>query len=316
MKVKRDMMHPEVRFKGSLIRTFIPSMNVLGFRALDWLRRKKYQGKWKSDLSNFSEQFLSRKDGTKLRIVIAKLKNQTETVPGVLWLHGGGYVSGVPEQNRDYIDLFLEEEPCVFVAPDYMLATEKPYPAALDDCYETLLWMVENAEELGIDPDRIILAGTSAGGGLVAAVSLYARDHNGPAIMFQMPLYPMLDDRMQTASMKDNDAPVWCEKSNRNAWHLYLEGKEGTDEVSPYASPSRATNYTGLPPTISIIGTVDPFYDETLDYLHHLEQAGVPVAFRAYEGCFHGFDQMDFEIGREAVRYELDQFKRALDEYH
>ncbi len=152
----------------------------------------------------------------------------------------------------------------VVVSPYYTLSVDKPYPAALDDCYVSLLWLKDNGERYGVRSDQIFIGGDSAGGGLTAALSLYARDKGEVNIAFQMPLYPMLDDRT-TVSSSDNMAPVWNEKSNENGWELYLGGLYGMADVPAYAAPARATDYSGLPPTCSFVGSVEPFLDETND---------------------------------------------------
>ena len=116
-----------------------------------------------------------------------------------------------------------------------------------------------------------------------------------------MPLYPMLDDTMQTASMKDNDAPVWCEESNQSAWALYLGELVGTNAVEKYAAPFRETDYRNLPPAYTLVGSVDPFCDETLTYFQRLEAAGVSAECDVYEGCPHAFIIFDTKISRQAV---------------
>src|SRR5690606_30824760 len=130
-------------------------------------------------------------------------------VPGVLWIHGGGYAQGVPEMSHDMYRQLIGTRDCVIVAPDYRLSIDAPYPAALEDCYEVLLWMKDHAQELGIRSDQLMVGGESAGGGLTAALAMYARDRGEVNLAFQMPLYPMIDDRMVTESAGDNNAYVW-----------------------------------------------------------------------------------------------------------
>lgn len=137
---------------------------------------------------------------------------------------------------------------CV-VAPDYTLSSVKPYPAALEDAFTALLWLKENRERLGIDSEKFVVGGESAGGGLAAALCIYARDKNINNIAFQMPLYPMLDDRV-TETSKCNNAPVWDTKANKSAWRIYLGDRVMNNYVSPYAAPARNENYLNLPPAI------------------------------------------------------------------
>lgn len=164
-------------------------------------RMEKQKGKAIEGLYS-SQEWITRKDGSKLRICIYKPLNSKNDVPGVLWLHGGGYAQGIPETFADTYKRLIEASDCVIIAPDYRLSIEAPYPAALEDSYAALLWMKSHASELGIRDNQLIVGGESAGGGLTAALTLYARDKQEVNIAFQMPLYPMIDDRMRTESAK------------------------------------------------------------------------------------------------------------------
>lgn len=212
---------------------------------------------------------------------------------------------------------FIEVSNCVVIAPDYRLSVEAPYPAALEDSYETLLWMRNHAKELGIRHNQLMVGGDSAGGGLTTALTLYARDKGEVSIAFQMPLYPMLDDRMTSDSAKDNNAPVWNSKSNFNAWKLYLGELFGTSIVSYYAAPARAEDYRNLPPTATFVGELEPFRDETILYVDNLRKAGVPVEFEMYKGCYHAFEQMcpKAEVSKRAITFIINSFRYATEHY-
>jgi len=235
-------------------------------------------------------------------------------LPGVLFLHGGGYAFGCPELFGSTYRMVMRARACVILAPDYRKSFDAPYPAAVNDCYATLLWMKRNAAELGIRDDQLIVMGQSAGGGLTAAVSLMARDRDDVRIAFQLPLYPMIDDRMTTESARDNDAPLWSSAHNRLGWALYLGGLSG-DDVPKYAAPARETDYASLPPTATFVGDLDPFRDETLEYVEHLRAAGVPVECRVFKGCYHGFDAIrpGARVSRDANGFMCEQFARAVD---
>ena len=231
---------------------------------------------------------------------------------GILYIHGGGYILGTPEMTDGSCVQMATELGCVVVSVDYRLAPEHPYPAPLEDCYAALGWFSENAATLGADSNNIAVVGGSAGGGLVAALSLMARDRKGPAIAFQAPLYPMIDDRNITASSREfTDPRVWSREKNLAAWEMYLGPLYGGD-VPQYASPSRAEDMSGLPPTYTIVGALDLFRDETIDYVARLLQAGVPTEFHIYPGCFHGFDMFPCEVGRRASDELIGALKRAL----
>jgi acetyl esterase/lipase len=262
-----------------------------------------------------SQEWIDLKNGTDMRLCIYRPKKQVKNVPGILWLHGGGYATGIPEQAMKIAKIFIQARDCIVVAPDYRLSLQAPYPAALEDSYRTLLWMRENAERLGIDESKFIVGGNSAGGGLTAALSLYARDKKDVNIAFQLPLYPMLDDRMLEESAIENNAPVWNSKSNLNAWKLYLGDRFGASDVPEYAAPARAKDFSGLPPAVTFVGDLDPFRDETIRYVKNLRKAGVRVDFKIFKGCYHGFDQIcpKADISKKAISFVEKSFKKAVD---
>lgn len=247
-----------------------------------------------------------------VRIKIYEPSVKKGVLPGILYIHGGGYILGSADMMDPALQQLVSELECVIVSVDYRLAPEHPFPAPLEDCYAALQWFSENAQELGSDSSRIAVMGPSAGGGLTAALSLLARDRNGPSILFQMPLYPMLDDRNMTKSSHEiTDERVWSQAKTRLAWEMYL-GETG--EVSPYAAPARATDLSGLPPTYTCVGDLDPFRDETIDYVLRLTQAGVPTEFHLYPGCFHGFEEYfpSAEISQSFTKEYHAALKSAL----
>ena len=245
----------------------------------------------------------------KIRLLILRPLDQgTKKVPGVLWIHGGGYQSGSAKDVFATRALSLVVKfGAVLVAPDYRLSRRHPYPAALHDCYASLLYLRDHAEELGVRSDQIMVGGESAGGGMAAALCLLSRDRGEVNIAFQMPLYPMLDDR-DTASSADNHAPNWNTKRNHKAWKRYLREAYGTDFVSCYAAPARCENYTRLPPCYTFVGDIEPFYQETVDYVRHLKEAGVEAEVDVWPGWFHAYDL--FFPAKEVVRDAIAAFEQ------
>ena len=236
--------------------------------------------------------------------------------PGVLWIHGGGYSMGMPEMVYFSRGISLARKfGAVVLAPDYRLSKEAPYPAALEDCWAALVWLKEHAAELGVRTDQIIVGGESAGGGLTAALCMLARDRGQVRIAFQLPLYPMLDDR-DTPSSRDNHAPVWNTRRNHRGWRLYLRGLAGA-EPPPTAAPARQTDYRNLPPAYTFVGDAEPFYCETLDYIRRLREAGVPAEVHVYPTCFHAFDLYLHwtRKGRTAIRRFEQWVAFALEHY-
>ncbi len=314
MHVRPEDIDPELRTAGRLSRFLFPPKEWF-FRLARRLTARAAGGDVPG-LECDEQRIPSLEDGTDVRLRVYRSKSGTrrEGVPGVLFLHGGGYAIGSPEMNGGLYETLIGLRDCVVVAPDYRKSLAAPYPAALHDSYAALLWMKENAAALGIRDDQLLVMGQSAGGGLAAAVTLMARDRGDVKVAFQLPLYPMIDDRNETASVRDNDAPVWSEKHNQLAWRLYL-GELSGGAVPKYAAPARETDYAGLPPTATFVGDLDPFRDETIAYVENLEAAGIPVAFKRFEGCYHGFDGIgaNTRVGREANAFVNEQFASAID---
>ena len=210
--------------------------------------------------------------------------------PGILWIHGGGYESGMAEMV--YVSramALVRKYGAVVVSPQYTLSVKDPYPAAMEDCYAALVYMHDHAEELGFNRNRILIGGESAGGGLAAALCMVARDRGEVRIRYQMPLYPMLDCE-DTDSSRDNHGIMWNTRRNHAAWKRYLRNVE--KPVSCYASPSRCTDYSNLPPAYTFVCDGEPFYCETLTYIQNLKQAGVDAHVDVYPGRVHAFDML------------------------
>ncbi len=316
MPVHPSQIDPELRRRGTLIRRIRSARTEEQLRRSSalpgpvdrLLRRRVPAGLVRS------EEWIRRPDGSRLRILVYRARDARPDAPGLLWLHGGGYATGAPEFEASSFRPLIAGSGAVVVSPDYRLSPEAPYPAALDDSYAALLWLKDNAVRLGVRPDQIAVAGGSAGGGLTAATTLYARDEGEVAVAFQMPLYPMIDDRGETESGRDNDAPVWDSVTNRSAWRLYLGDLYGAADVPAYAAPARATDHAGLPPTMTFVGSLDPFRDETVHYVENLRAAGVPVEFREFAGAYHGFDVLvpKASASRAAAAFRDQWFGHAV----
>lgn len=226
----------------------------------------------------------------KLKLLILSPRNRRTDRTGLLWIHGGGYVTGMAGMvHHSRAKNLVRNCGAVVVSPAYRLAGKAPYPAALEDCHAALVYLKEHAAELGVRTDQIMVGGESAGGGLAAALCMYEKDIGGVNIAFQMPLYPMLDCE-ETETSRDNHAPVWNTKRNRYGWKKYLAGWSG--EVPCYASAARRKDYAGLPPAYTFVTTAEPFYSETVAYIENLKKAGVPSEIDIYPGLYHAFDML------------------------
>ncbi len=316
MKVTNKMIHKDVRLIGSVLRHFTKNVSEEGFRKSRDSSAKKIE-KARTKSAHMEKIFLSRPDQTKMRTLILTPDHEASQMPAVLFLHGGGYVLGTPEEKIEFMERLMGAADCLMVAPDYTLALDAPYPAALDDAYLALLWLRDNAEKYGARKDQIFVVGESAGGGLAAALAILARDRGEVKIAFQMPLFPMLDDRGITPSAKDNDAPIWNSRSNELAWRLYLGPLYKTPDVPCYAAPSRLEDFSNLPPAYSYVGSVEPFYDETRIYFEKLKEAGIECHLDVYPGGFHGFDAVaaNKPLGKEARRKLYAAFRYAANHY-
>ena len=239
--------------------------------------------------------------------------------PGILWIHGGGYVTGMAKMiYMSRAIALVKKYGAVVVTPEYRLSKEAPYPAALQDCYAALKYLKEQAEALGVNSSQIMVGGESAGGGLTAALCMYARDKREVNIAYQMPLYPMMDN-LDTDSSRDNHAPVWNTKRNHMGWKAYLgDLYELGEKVSPYAAAARQTDYANLPPAYTFVGDIEPFYCETLTYIENLKKAGVEASVDVYPNCFHAFDMLlPFKkVSKQAIAEFEKRYLEACEKYY
>ncbi|MFJ3230795.1 alpha/beta hydrolase [Streptomyces sp. NPDC086787] len=236
-------------------------------------------------------------------------------LPVVYHVHGGGMIVGNNRVGVDFPLAWAEELGAVVVSVEYRLAPEHPYPAPVDDVYAGLLWTAEHAEEIGGDPERIVVAGASAGGGLVAALALLLRDRGGPRPIGQLLMSPMLDDRNDTPSSHQMaGVGVWDRTANETGWTALLGERRGGPDVSQYASPARATDLSGLPPAFLDVGSAETFRDEVVDFASRIWQAGGVAELHVWPGGFHGFDGFvpQAAISRSCRAAHLDWLRRLL----
>ena len=226
--------------------------------------------------------------------------------PAVLDIHGGGFAAGSRVMS-DPVNLEIARQiGAVVVSVEYRLAPETPFPGPAEDCYAALQWLVEHADELGVDVARVAVYGDSAGGGLAATTALLARDRGGPALAMQVLIEPELDDRLQTHSMRTGtDTPVWFYDNAVLSWQYYLSGQE----ANGYAAPARMEDLSGLPPTYLTVNELDPLRDEGLEYAQRLLTAGVPTELHCFAGTFHGFLMV---AGAQVTQRALDMLLEAL----
>jgi acetyl esterase len=213
------------------------------------------------------------------------------SLPLVAFFHGGGWVLCGLDSHDETCRQLANGTGAIVMSVDYRLAPEHRFPTAAEDAYAATRWLAANGAGLGGDPARLAVAGDSAGGNLAAAVALMARDRGGPALVFQLLIYPVLDHASDTASHKENATGYFLTAdAMRWFWAQYL-GPDG-DGADPYVSPLRAADLTGLPPAHVVTAEFDPLRDEGEAYAALLTAAGVPAESRRYDGAFHGFFSM------------------------
>ena len=265
-----------------------------GFNAIRDIRERRQkleeqQQKWAKDqppnenVVTEDREIPGPENAPPVGVRIYRPKAASGVLPGIFFIHGGGIMGSVEGENLKAAEL-CEAIQAVVVSVEYRLAPEHPHPAPVQDCYAALKWMAQNADELAFDVDRLAVVGGSAGGGLTIATTMMAWDKGFPRICFQMPLYPMIDDRNETPSSYEiMDVGIWDREGNVEAWQWYLGGKPADD----YAAPARAENLAGLPPTFIDVGELDLFRDEDIQFAARLIQAGVPTELHVYPGAYH-----------------------------
>jgi acetyl esterase/lipase len=232
-----------------------------------------------------------------LRLRVYKPKTMKPPAPVLVWIHGGGFIIGTVEMDDANVSQFAQELGILIVSVDYRLAPDHPFPIPLEDCHTALKWVHDHADMLGIDPNRIAIGGGSAGGGLAASLVQRAQDQGEVHPIFQLLVYPMLDDNSALISdLPHKELLTWTQESNRFGWESYLQQPCGLDQVPPYSVASRRDDLIGLPPAWIGVGTLDLFYEEDVAYAKKLKQCGVDCELEIIPGAFHGFDALDLGL--------------------
>jgi acetyl esterase/lipase len=296
-------IHPDLKKKFSNFT--ISSWNISIFRFLF-----KYFIP-KGTIPIMIETLVLNRDGIKLRIHKPKNKEPNSVL---LWIHGGGLIIGDPSQDDLRCAHFAKELGILVVAAKYRLAPQHSYPAAIDDCFATWSILQKYSKELGIDPQKIAIGGSSAGGGLAANLAIRIRDEGGIQPVGQLLLYPMLDDRTTLRTdIGYKEHLVWNHKSNITGWNAYLGKECGTDHVLKYAAAARHKNLKNLPPAWIGVGTLDLFYDENVDYARRLKENEVLTDLEIINGAYHGFDGIDTEsVISKSFVCKMVEFLRSL----
>lgn len=240
-----------------------------------------------------------------------------DPAPAIVYLHGGGWVTGSVETCDEVCRTLANEAESVVVSVEYRRAPEHPFPEPLLDSYAAVEWVAEHADRLGVDDDRLAVGGDSAGGNLAAATSLLARDRDADFdLAYQFLVYPLVDYPFEAGAPGDSEAEsLLTEADVEWYWDNYLA--RPLDGHHPYAAPSRTRDLSGLPPATVLTAEFDPVRDEAVRYADRLEEAGVAVTHRHYDRMIHGFVEMlvepDLEQARDALGALADDFHASFD---
>jgi len=231
--------------------------------------------------------------------------------PALVYFHGGGWVTGDIDTHEGICRTLANAADCVVASVDYRCAPEHQFPTAAEDAYAATRWVAEHARELGVDARRIAVQGDSAGGNLAAAVALMARDRGGPALSFQVLVYPVTDcDFARPSCVENAEGYLLTTDSMQYYWDCYAPGDT---RLNPYASPLRAKSLAGLPGALVITAEYDPLRDEGEAYARALAAAGVSVAHSQYPGMIHAFYRFTnvLDAARAAVAETVAALQKA-----
>ena len=243
-----------------------------------------------------------------LRCLIIDPIPDADNRPAMLYLHGGGFVFGSPDITLPTAQKLAEDVGCLIILPDYRLAPEHPFPAALEDGLRTLSWLDRNAEQLKLDKSRIAIGGDSAGGGhaVVLTAALNSRSSITPSYLFLA--YPMLDN--ETGLDGEGGTSIWTAANNKFGWGAYLGG-ETAGNIAEEAVPAKIADLRNFPSVFLATGTLDLFFDENLTFVKKLQNQGVAVKQHIFKGAYHAFDVLvpEAKISQDFHRVCVDSLK-------
>jgi acetyl esterase/lipase len=312
-KMDYHEIHPELqRFAKMMPRMTFNSKNLRLWRFL-YRFNKARRNPEDVHIDNID---IPSRDGPKsIRLRVYRRKELATPAPVLIWLHGGGYILGKPEQDDSTCIQYVREAGIVVVSVDYRCAPEQSFPKALQDSADTLKWAHTKGAQLGMDASRIAVGGASAGGGLAAALVQFAQHHHETQPVLQLLVYPMLDDRTcLRPDLAERDYLVWNCKSNRFGWEAYLGIPCGAENPPPFSVPARTEDLRGLPPAWIGVGSLDLFHDESVAYGQRLRDGGVACEIVVVPGAFHGFDLAGSgaRVVRDFRRSQIAFMKRHL----
>lgn len=313
-----NLRNPDIDIKDPELIPLIREMNRLGGIAPFTIQEKRQAYRdavtraGAPEPVHCVEDHAIRGHDTEIRSRIYRPKTESGTIlPVILYTHGGGFISGDRETHDPICRFLANHIPAIVVAPEYRLAPEHVFPAAPEDCFSALKWIMTNAEVFGGDPAKLSVIGDSAGGNLAAVLAMMARDRGEVTVASQVLIYPMLDATFSCPSLVENAyMPPFMLVDCVHCWQNYLGAD--TNRESPYVSPLLADNLTNLPPALIITAEFDILSDEGQSYADRLAEAGVAVRREHFPNMIHGFFQWAGQVA--AARLAMNRVVQFLKE--
>ena len=301
--MKEYDIHPDFKVLG----IWNPPATSLMFRLENSFLDLVSQGIRSDGKCKVSKVKVETRDGKKIRLFIFEPKNVKKKTPALLYIHGGGFTNKAAPTHYMYAYQYALKAKCKVFFVDYRLAPKNAYPIPLLDCQDTYEYILNHEEEYHIDGSRIAIGGDSAGGFLSASLIFKLHKENKPLPIFVMLIYPVLDQRMETLSMKEfTDTPIWNSKLNQKMWKFLL----GNQKI---VSPSEEKDVSFFPPTYLETADYDCLHDEGALFAQRLEENGISVIYHATHGTVHGYDAIyKSKIAKDSVRLRIETLKKVF----
>lgn len=287
--------------------------NIKLYPLISFAMKYMFKCKTDDDVDVLQYEIAGYRDA-KIKTYVIEPKGCKEILPCIVYFHGGGFILRASAAHYKIAKWYAQKVKCKIVYVDYRLAPKHPFPIPVEDCYSAYQWTILNADKLGIDKNKIGIGGDSAGGNLAASVTTMLKDRKEQLPVGAMLIYPVMDRRMKTESMKRYiDTPVWNAKLSKMMWKAYLKD---TNADVKYASPMEAESLSFFPRTYIEVAEYDCLHDEGMDFSNRLQQEGVKVELHEEKGTCHGFEMaLKSTILKNAMERRVNWLKEILYKY-